>query len=316
VRADAFTAFLVTLISLAGTTAASSEVVNGPRFTVGDFWTYHTNTSLAPGFYLDGELTLEVTAQGPVTIEGASYDAVRMWVTGSGAAAGTFSTHLGATPASGSWLLTGEETLESAGLKVVSSVLDLEMNGTFRTPSVAIPFLLSVQNTTNFRFFGDAWRFPAPIGNTSVVAGQMNFSEDFRLFYGFESRTHTSGRVWWNVTYALETAITVDPPAGPFDAYRIRETAPDESYGLFYYAPATGNDARTETYNGTSRVATNELVSYRYQALEPNRFLGLTLNQWGLVGIVAAVGASAAAAGWIRIRRRSRRPESGPPPPD
>ena len=196
-----------------------------------------------------------------------------MSVTGSGTAAGTFSTHLGLTPASGRWLLTGEESLESAGLKVVSSVLDLEANGTFRTSSLPIPFLLSVQNTTTFRFFDDPWRFPAEIGNTSVVTGQMNFSEDSRLFYGFQNQTHTAGRVWWNVSYALETAIAVDSPAGHFDAYRIRETTPDGSYAQSYYAPATGNDARTESYNGTSRVATNELVSYRYQALEPRRFL-------------------------------------------
>src|SRR5213594_4338893 len=164
--------FLLALSSLAGTTAASSELVSGPRLTVGDFWTYHTNTSLAAGFYLDGEITLGVVGQGPVTIEGASYDAVRMSVTGSGAAAGTFSTYLGVTPASGRWLLTGEETIEPAGLKVVSSLLDLEANGTFRTPSVSIPFLLSVQNTTTFRFVNDTWRFPAQIGNESVVTSQ------------------------------------------------------------------------------------------------------------------------------------------------
>jgi len=314
VRPAALAVFVLAISSLAGTTAASNEVVSGPRLTVGDFWTYHTNTSLAAGFFLDGEITLGVSSQGPVTIEGASYDAVQMSVTGSGAAAGTFSTHLGLTPASGRWLLTGEESLESAGLKVVSSVLDLEANGTFRTSSLPIPFLLSVQNTTTFRFFDDPWRFPAEIGNTSVVTGQMNFSEDSRLFYGFQNQTHTAGRVWWNVSYALETAIAVDSPAGHFDAYRIRETTPDGSYALSYYAPATGNDARTESYNGTSRVATNELVSYRYQALEPRRFLGLTASQWGIVGIVTAVASSTTVAVWIRIRRRSRGPETGSPP--
>ena len=313
-RAAAFAVFILAISALARTTAASNEAVSGPHLTVGDFWTYRTNTSLAAGFFLEGEITLGVSSQGPVTIEGTSYNAVQMSVTGSGAAAGTFSTHLGVTPASGRWLLTGEETLESAGLKVVSSVLDLEANGTFRTSSLAIPFLLSVQNTTTFRFLDDRWRFPAEIGNTSVVTGQMNFSEDSRLFYGFQNQTHTAGRVWWNVSYALETAIAVDSPAGHFDAYRIRQTAPDGGYALSYYAPATGNDARTETYNGTSRVTTNELVSYRYQALEPARFLGLTASQWGIVGIVAAVACSTAFAVWIRIRMRSRGPETGSPP--
>ncbi len=314
-RAAAFTVLVLAFGSLAGTASASGDGVSGPRLTVGDFWTYHANTSLGGGFYLDGEVTLAVAGEGPVTIDGSPYDAVRMSIAGSGAAAGTFSTRFGATPASGRWLLTGEETLESAGRKVVSSVLDLEANGTFRTPSVAIPFLLSVQNTTSFRFFGDNWRFPVQIGNSSVVASQMNFSEDFRLFYGFQTQTHTTGRAWWNVTYALETAIAVDVPAGHFDAYRIRETAPDKTYVLSYYAPATGSEARTETHNGTSKIATNELVSYRYQALEPTRFFGLSVNQWELIGVVAAVAVGTAAAGWIRIRRRSLPPETGPPPP-
>lgn len=304
---------VLALSSLAGTASASSDVVSGPRLTVGDFWTYHTNTSLGGGFYLDGEVTLQVASEGPATIEGSPYDTVRLSLSGSGAASGAFSTRLGTTPASGRWLLTGEETLESAGLKVVSSVVDLEANGTFHTQPVGISFLLSVQNTTTVRLFDSNWRFPIRIGNVSVVTGQMNFSEDFRLFYGFQTQTHTSGRAWWNVTYALETAMAVDAPAGHFDAYRIRETAPDRSYVLLYYAPATGNDVRTETYNGTSKVATNELVSYRYQALEPTRFLGLTAIQWEVVAVVAAVALCLAVVGWIRIRRRSLPPDTGPP---
>jgi hypothetical protein len=314
VRTAALAVLVLAFGSLAGTASASSDVASGPRLTVGDFWTYHTNTSLGRGFYLDGVVTLAVASEGPATIEGSSYDAVRMSLTGSGVASGAFTTRLGATPASGRWLLTGEETLESAGLKVLSSLVDLEANGTFHAQPVGISFLLSVQNTTTVRLFNDNWRFPVQIGNVSVVTGQMNFTEDFRLFYGFQTQTHTSGRAWWNVTYALETAIEVDAPAGHFDAYRIRETAPDRSYVLRYYAPATGNDVRTENYNGTSKVATNELVSYRYQALEPTRFLGLTAIQWEIVAVVAAVAVSIAVLGWIRIRRRSSPPETGPPP--
>src|SRR2546422_182481 len=131
---------------------------------------------------------------------------------------------------------------------------------------------LSVQNTTTFRLVDDAWRFPLEIGNSSVVTRRMNFSEDFRFFYGLQSTPlHTQGSLWWNATYNLEAQVAIDTPAGHFDAYRIREAAPDGTYGLLYYAPATGNDARTEAYNGTAKVATSELTSYRYQALEPAR---------------------------------------------
>src|SRR2546427_215439 len=120
-------------------------------------------------------------------------------------------THLGPVRASGSWVLSGNEVLESAGLKVISSVLDLEASGTLHTEPVAIPFQLSVQNTTTFRIVDDSWRFPLEIGNSSVVARQMNFSEDFRFFYGLQSTPlHTQGSLWWNATYTLESQVAVD----------------------------------------------------------------------------------------------------------
>ena len=59
-RAAAFAVFILAISALARTTAASNEAVSGPHLTVGDFWTYHTNTSLAAGFFLEGEITLGV----------------------------------------------------------------------------------------------------------------------------------------------------------------------------------------------------------------------------------------------------------------
>src|SRR5207245_8927111 len=121
---------------------------------------------------------------------------------------------------------------------------------------------------------------------------RMNFSAVLRICSGRPSRpSHTRGTRWSNATYTLEAQVAVDTPAGHFDTYRIREAAPDGTYGLFYYAPATGNDARTEAYNGTAKVATSELTSYRYQALEPARFFGLSGTDWAIAGTaVAAVG--------------------------
>src|SRR2546425_76831 len=101
-------------------------------------------------------------------------------------------------------------------------------------------------------------------------------------------------------------------PAGHLDAYRIREAAPDGTYGLLYYAPATGNDARTEAYNGTAKVATSELTSYRYQALEPARFFGLSGTDWAIAGTAVAAVGGAVAILWLRRRRQSRPP--GPEP--
>ncbi len=297
---------------LTGVATPVSGAVSAPVLTVGDSWTYHTNTSIGGAFYLQGEVTLTTTGNGPVSVDGATYDAVQFSLSGAGSMNGTVATQVGPTRASGSWVLSGNEVLESAGLKVVSSVLDLEASGTLHTAPVAIPFQLSVQNTTTFQIVDDSWRFPLGIGDSTLVASRMNFSEDFRFFYGFQTTpVHIQGSLWWNVTYTLETQVAVDTPAGHFDSYRIREAAPDGTYSLFYYAPTTGNDARTEAYNGTAKVATSELTSYRYQALEPARLFGLTGTDWVIAGIAITALAGAFAVLWIYFRRRSTPPRPG-----
>lgn len=314
-RASILLAAVLGLALLTGVATAGSGAVSAPVLTAGDSWTYRTNTSIGGAFYLGGVVTLTATGKGPTSVEGTTYDAVRFSLSGAGSANGTIEAQLGSTRASGNWLLSGNEVLESAGLKVVSSVLDLEVSGTLHAEPVAIPFQLSVQNTTTFHIVDDSWRFPLGIGNSTVVTSRMNFSEDFRFFYGFQTTpSHTQGSLWWNVTYTLEAQVAVDTPAGHFDSYRIREAAPDGMYSLFYYAPPTGNDARTEAYNGTAKVATSELTSYRYQALEPARFFGLTATDWVIAGIAVASVAGAFVALWIR-RRRSTPPEDAPSEP-
>lgn len=294
--------------------STSAETVTGPSLTPGDTWTYRTNTSFATGFFLDGQVTLTVFEHTAITIEGATFDAYRIRVTGSGTAAGTFTTQLGSAPASGAWMLTGEATVESRGLKTIGSVLDLEANATLHTQPVGIDFQLSVQNTTMYRLVEDAWRFPLAVETSTVVRSEMSFSEDVALSFGFPTTPiHTSGLAAWNVTYALEASAPVDTPAGHFIAYRIRQTYPDGTVNVFFYAPTAGNNARTETYNGTEPVATTELISYRYQALEPARLLGLTMSDWAILAALAVAGTTAV----LFVRRRKRRPAqpSATPPP-
>jgi len=311
VRASPFLAVLAFALLTLLVFSDRGVAVSGPLLSPGDSWTYRTNTSIGGAFYLVGDVTLGTKGSERVSVDGTTYDAVRFTLSGAGTANGTVATQLGPVRASGSWVLSGNEVLESAGLKVISSVLDLEASGTLHAEPVAIPFQLSVQNTTTFRIVDDSWRFPLEIGNSSVVTRQMNFSEDFRFFYGLQSTPlHTQGSLWWNATYTLEAQVAVDTPAGNFDAYRIRQATPDGTYGLFYYAPATGNDARTEAYNGTTEVATSELTSYRYQALEPARFLGLTATDWAIAGTAVAIVVGAIAIVWLRRRRHSRPPDS------
>jgi hypothetical protein len=293
---------------------SSPAVVEGPLLAPGDTWTYRTNTSLAAGLALDGHVTLTVTAHGATEVEGRTYDAYVMSVSGSGTATGTFATRFGSAQASGEWTVSGREILDARGLKILSSVIDLEANGTFHTNPIPLPFALSVQNTTSYRLQGDSWQFPLMVGATASLSSQMNFSEDFRLlYYGVNpTPTHVAGLAWSNMTYDIQAAVGIDTPAGRFDAYPIRETYADGSFALSLFAPVAGNHARTEAHNGTSTVGTADLVSYRYQALEPPTFLGLTTDRWALAAIgIVAVGI--ALVWWYR-RRKRRAALPGPPP--
>jgi len=305
---------LLFLLSL-GSAAASDATVNAPLLTPGDAWTYRTNTSLASDFFLDGQVTATVKDHGTFDVQGTPYDAYRVDVSGSGIAAGNLTIDFVSAPASGNWILTAEETIESKGMKTIASVLDLEANGTLYTPPFHLPFHLRVQNTSAYRIVDDPWSFPLSVGATGVVRSELNFTEDITV--SPTPSIHSAGLAWTNVTYTLEAQTVVDTPAGHFDAFRIRRAFPDGTYDRQFFAPAAGNNARAEMYNGTGTepVATTELVSYRYQALEPARFLGLTTSDWAIVLVVVA----AAVVIMIILRQRLRRPVpppgTSPPPP-
>jgi len=288
---------------------------DAPGLRPGDSWTYRTNTSLAAGFFLEGTATLAVMARETRIVEGVTLDVYRMSLNGLGTAAGTFTTDFGSTPATGSWILTGEDLFETRGLKVVTSVIDLEVNGTLHTEPAPLTFRLSVQNTTTLRLLENTWQFPFNVGDSGTMTARSNFSEDFRLFYGFPTTPiHSEGVGWRNVTYEAEGQVTVDTPPGRFETVRVRHTHEDGTYILSYFSPAAGNDAKSETYNESAQLGSAELVSYRYQALEAPRFLGLSSTDWATaLAVVAAT--TAVALLWIRHRRRRGfTPPLEPPP--
>ena len=303
------------LLALAlGIPSAAAEIsasVDGPALAPGDTWTYRTNTTLATGLSLSGRVTLTVTGHGATQVEGRSFDAYVLSVSGTGTASGTFALRFGGTTqASGIWTLSGREILDARGLKILSSVLDLEANGTIHTNPIPLAFELSVQNTTAFQIDSDPWQFPLTVGASSPVARRMNFTEDFRLVYfgGSPSPTHTAGVIWWNATYSIDAATGVDPPAGHFDAYPIRETQPDGTQTVSYFAPVAGNHARTDARNSTTPLGRADLVSYRYQALEPPTFLGLTADRWALVAIGVG-GTGAGVVWWLRRKKKPATPD-------
>jgi len=306
-------ALLIAIFALPGV-AVPSSAEEEPVISIGDFWTYATNTTATEGFYLIGPITFTIAGRATITIEGSPVEVFRVSVGGEGVAMGTIETAFGHVAATGSWRIVGEEALAIDGLKIVSSVLDLRANGTLHTDPIAQRFALRFQNTTTFDILEDTWRFPVDVGDSGLVRAEANWTEDVAIQYGFVSdASRTSGRAIRRIDFLAEARETVQTPLGPFSALRLREIWPDGSHELLFFSSDVGNNVRTEAYDANGRlVGSTNLESYRYQAREPVTALGLTYLQWSIVAAVAA-GASATIAIVWRRRRRASPPALGPP---
>ncbi len=309
----------IALLSLAAVVAAPPvQGVDGPTLTRGDFWTYSTNTTLAPGFYLEGQVTFLIEAREPVSVNGTVLDAYRVSFRGEGEVKGRLPGLGGGIPATGSWSFVGEELFEAGGLKVVRSFLDLQADG--RTQPLAQSFTLRVQNTTTFDILDDTWRFPVEVGETATVAVLFNSTEDVSIRYGFfGDSSSTKGEGLRTLVYLVEERVSTSTSAGVFDAYRIRESWPDGQWNLLFFAQEVGNNVRTEAFNKSGiRVAMTSLSSYRYHAAEPLPVLGLPIVYWAMIMPVAAVALTLAVRSLHRRRRRQiglaqESPPDGPP---
>jgi len=292
------------LVTASASAAATS--LDRPAWTPGDFWTYRTNTTIIPGLALTGTATSTVAGTLPVDSGGATVDAVRVILSGSGTADGTVTTHSGPISVHGDWILTGEERLEPVNLHPLYDLLDLSVNGTY---GGLLPFSLRFQNTTTYRVVSDAWPYPMVVGTSGNVTLAYNFTQD--LHSSILGDYHQNGTGVSVFEYSLADAASVVTPAGTFEAYPLREDAPDGTWQRLYFSPAVGNDVRMETYDGDGNLtAVSSLVAYRYQAAEPPTFLGLTLLGWALVAPAVAVVAVAL----VILRRRARRRKATPLP--
>ena len=293
---------LVTL--LVASPGGSAASVDRPTWTPGDSWTYRTNTTLTPGLNLTGAATSTVSGTQATVVAGSVLDAFRVVLSGSGTAAGTVSTPSGNVSVQGRWIVTGEERFEPTNLHPIYSLLDLSVNGTYLN---LVPFSIRVQNTTTFQVLTDGWAYPWPVGGSGSVSLEYNFTQDVYAIGG--GALHDNGTGRWNLGFSLGAPVPLVTPAGSFTAYPLVETRPDGSSERSWYAPAAGNNVRTETFDANgSLTSETTLVSYRYQALETPTFLGLTLLEWGVVLPAAAVAAAAV----LLLRRRSRRKKPRP----
>ncbi len=289
---------------LGSSVPATATSVDRPSWTVGDFWTYESNTTVIPGLELTGSATSTVFGTYPVATGGQTVDAIRVVLTGSGTAAGTVNTSYGPITVQGSWILTGEERLEPAGLHPLYGLLDLQVNGTY---GGALPFSLRFQNTTTYQVVSDGWTYPLVVGTAGNVTTESNFTQD--IYSSVLGNFHDNGTGKAVFGFALSDPVSVATPAGTFEAYPLREDAPDGTWQRLYFSPSAGNDVRMETHDRNGNLtAVSTLVNYRYQAAEPATFLGLTLVGWA----VAAAATAAIVIVLVLVKRRARRKKSPP----
>lgn len=303
-------AILLTLSLLVAAGTGAATFVDRPSWTKGDFWTYRTNTTLTPGLNLTGTATSTVAGTQATLTGGTSVEAFRVIVIGSGTAAGRVTTPNGTVSVLGSWSLTGEERFEPDNLHSIYSLLDLSVNGTYGYV-IPIPFSLRFQNTTTYRIVSDGWRYPMVVGTSGNVTVAYNFTQD--LYSPTGGHLHENGTGQSILGFSLADAVSVDTPAGAFQAYALREDAPDGTWQRAFFAPTVGNDVRTESHDRDGTLtALGTLVAYRYQAAEAQTFLGLTLVQW--IFAATAIAAVAVVVGFLI--RRSRHRKTPVPPAD
>jgi hypothetical protein len=296
----------VSLISVS--VAATASSVDRPSWTPGDFWTYRTNTTLTEGFTLNGTATSTVSDRQPTTTASGSVNAFRILLTGLGTASGAVTTPNGTISFHGQWTLTGEERLEPANLRPVYDLVDLSVNGTYLY-GVPIPFTLRFQNTTTFDVLEDGWPYPMMVGMSGNVTEAYNFTQD--LYSPTVGHLHQNGTGLRTLRFTLTDAVSLETPAGTFAAYPLRQDSADGSWQRLFVSLAVGNDVRTESYDaGGHLTAVTTLLAYRYQALEPAAFLGLSLIEW--LGFTAAVAAIVIVA--LILVRRHRKKKSPPIP--
>ncbi len=300
---------LAALLALSLPARAAPSAMEAPAWTPGDSWTYRFNTTFEGFAYLNGTVRAEVLALQNATVRGASVETYLVDTTGNGTLEASFT--LGTTfRARGGWNLTGEERFAADTRVIVTSLFDITGEG--RVQVLGTPFSLHWINSTESVVVGDTWRYPVPLGGSGAILLNTSWSED--VF----ARLDQNG-TWSNRTGVSEIGIDLSlgarpgsaaVPAGTFETFAVDEAWPDGTHERFEYAPLAGNNARTLTTNATGgELSRTELVSYRYQALEP----GAGVPLWAVAAGVAAAAALVLLAAWALRRRRAREEAYTPP---
>jgi hypothetical protein len=282
--------------------------MDAPAWSPGDNWNYRFNSTFAGSIFLNGTLRAEVQRLANVTVRGVGVDVFVVDTDGTGTLEGVFPTPLGDLPAAGFWNLTGEQLFATGSRTIVRTLITISAAG--QVGILDLPFSLLWINSTSSRVVRDEWTYPVPVGFSGYVTLNASMAEDVFLQFGTNPPLNSSTLVDAEVTFAVSLLSRSEAtvPAGTFETYVVQESWPDGGTERFEYAPASGNNARTRTYNSTgAEITRTELVSYRYQAGEapPSRL--------PILAAVLAIAVAVPLVAWWVFRRRRREREYTPP---
>ena len=295
---------LLAILVLAATSATGRAAADAPRWAVGDFWEYDVETVVEAGLVLNGTVRATVSDFGTRTVTGAAMRAFTTILSGGGSVHGPEN----GPHVDGRWSYAGEQWVEAAGFKVVRSVVQIDANGT----APPFGFSFQVQNTSENEVVSDTWRYPIDVGTTGTLVTNTTATERVRIRYGlFTEDSTAAGTYLRTVALLVAGASEVRAEAGTFSSLEVRVAWPSGDVDTWFYAPAIGNNARTESRNATgAKIAASSLRSYRYQAGDPPFPLGLSPPI--AAALIGGIVAGAAVA--ILVLRRRRRSRDAPDP--
>lgn len=306
--------FVAGFLLVAGSARAPlGSSMEAPAWSAGDFWEYRFNTTFEGSIYLDGTVRAAISGVRAEVVRGVAQDVFVVNTSGLGILQGAFRLFNVSVPATGFWNLTGEEWIATASRKIVKSLVVITADGKVPIPIPDTDFHLSWTNLTMNRVVQDPFTYPVALGFSGTVTLNSSWQEDVVLQLDDNPPETFSNVNETDVAFQVRVpnTATVTVPAGTFETFEIREAWPDGSSDRFDYAPAAGNNARTEAYNASGdSLSRTELVAYRYQASEPPADSSLLYLATG-IGVAAVASAALAVKWW---RRRAAREEAYTPP--
>jgi hypothetical protein len=277
-RRLALAATLIVLVLPSAMVPAESRVDMAPEWNMGDRWEYRVTVN-GPAQTMFGNLTLEVSAVGPVRLGDRTSDA---------------------------YTLTSRQTVSGNNVDSITSSITYVSRSdlcVLCVNSTIVTWYGSLNSSAmmELRYNASDGRYRFPLDAGAAWETDYVLTRAVRLDSGLsvENRTiHTS--------FACEGALNLSVPAGRFRALKVVCCSDASNRTSYWFSGAVRGDVRREDRDGSTGVTTvYDLKSYR-RSQGPMFILGTDTGLAIMLGIISAVLAAAALSIlWARSRDSS-----------